>query len=71
MMDSDATSEVLKLTGTLVALSGTTTTAGGCAAGLSDQTDTVAPPDGAGLLKVTVPVTVAPPAAEDEPKTSD
>jgi len=62
---------VLKETGTLVAPAGTTTSAGGCAAALFDQTVTVAPPVGAALLRVTVPATVLPPEAEDELKTKD
>ncbi len=71
MMDSDGTSDVLTLTGTLVAPPGTTISAGGCADGLFDQTDTVAPPAGAGLVRVMVPEMVAPPAADGELKIID
>ena len=59
------------LTGALVAPAGTTTSAGGCADALFDQTDTVAPPVGAGLLKVIVPVTVLLPEAVEELKIMD
>jgi hypothetical protein len=54
------------LKGVLVTPAGITIDAGGCAAALFDQTVTVAPPVGAGLLRVTVPVTALPPEVEDE-----
>jgi hypothetical protein len=55
----------------LVAPAGTTTVVGGCVAALFDQTATVAPLLGAGPLRVTAPVTVLPPRAEEELKDKD
>jgi hypothetical protein len=65
---SEGTSDVLKLNDALVAPAGTVTTAGGCAASLFDHTETTAPPAGAAPVRVTVPVTVLPPEAEDDPR---
>jgi hypothetical protein len=64
---SDGTRVVGIVNDALVAPAGTSTSAGGCAVGLFDQTATVAPPVGAGPLRVIVPVTCEPPGACDAP----
>jgi hypothetical protein len=64
---SDGTRVVGIVNDALVAPAGTSTSAGGWAAGLFDQTATVAPPVGAGPLRVIVPATWEPPDTSGAP----